>query len=596
MSAYRINFSWTKWVATSSGALIVLGLTGLLLGLTTGAFIDPELGDLRRPMFLGRSSGMSQGSAYYAFTASALLLNTGATVLTWLLLALGIQWLRSRSTGLAWPTQSSCADRTGPFNTADAFGTPQPRLAPIDLIGALGPGIVAFVLASWGNEFSMFQHADEAKKVDFVMTGKDDFHHPALMLNLVRVILSLAPSTFTPTPEFTVLMGRTLSAIAVGVAAGGTFLLGKKFLRPPWAHLAAYLFALSPVVVVHGHYFKEDALFSACLTLFLLALTTDGRMARLATALTFGLACATQYKALLLLPVYLMVRPPRPQEGLAALGIGLLAQGPALWRDTAFARGSVGQLGHALGGHDVLIFSTLDLGSYHLWHSLVPGLGLPLVLVALVGLIALPPSRMPRWLLLVVLLFYCTAELSPMKPWPDFQRYMMPIAGPLTLIAALFLQTLSQLRHRFASKVATLIGVALLLLAMRSAVEIVRTISLEDTRERAAQHARELVRKTPTKKRVLWERYAHPRREGVESVADHSPSELRSLGFTNVVFSSFLVDRVREGRRRGLQHRSIDVRAKNYDELLSLPHHRIAAESGPVAYFQPTIYVVELGE
>lgn len=45
---------------------------------------------------------------------------------------------------------------------------------------------LSLTLTWTNNNFPLGYHFDEPKKVTFIITGEQDFHHPILMLELVR--------------------------------------------------------------------------------------------------------------------------------------------------------------------------------------------------------------------------------------------------------------------------------------------------------------------------------------------------------------------------------------------------------------------------
>ena len=95
---------------------------------------------------------------------------------------------------------------------------------------------------------------------------------------------------------------------------------------------------------------------------------------------------------------------------------------------------------HAMFGHGDLVISPWTYGwTFHLTRSLYPGVGLPLLLMALLGL-ALSfwvRERGVRLGVFTVVAWYLLHESSPLKPPPNFDRYMDPIL-PLLCGAASF--------------------------------------------------------------------------------------------------------------------------------------------------------------
>jgi hypothetical protein len=121
-----------------------------------------------------------------------------------------------------------------------------------------------------------------------------------------------------------------------------------------------------------------------------------------------------------------------------AVAAFLIVELPALRHLTRFRHGMTFEFGHSLKGHDVPLSLNLTRGVFHhLSQSLWPNLGLPLLALGLIGLAAplIAPSerRMPLMLIANFAVFH---EASPLKPFPDFARYMLPLAPLLAILAS----------------------------------------------------------------------------------------------------------------------------------------------------------------
>jgi 4-amino-4-deoxy-L-arabinose transferase-like glycosyltransferase len=84
---------------------------------------------------------------------------------------------------------------------------------------------------------------------------------------------------------------------------------------------------------------------------------------------------------------------------------------------------------------------------FHLRESLWPGLGTPLLALGLIGLaapfVAARERRMPLALIAsFTLLWYAVHEATPLKPFPDFSRYMLPLVPLLVILGASFIYEL----------------------------------------------------------------------------------------------------------------------------------------------------------
>ena len=127
----------------------------------------------------------------------------------------------------------------------------------------------SLALGLWNNDFPLGYHPDEVKKVGFIATGTQDFHLPILLLQLTRAANAFAR---LEGGQEIVELGRAVSAVAGACIVVLSFLLARQILPPLGSLLVAALTAVSPILVVHAHYLKEDMVFTACALAALLAL------------------------------------------------------------------------------------------------------------------------------------------------------------------------------------------------------------------------------------------------------------------------------------------------------------------------------------
>jgi len=166
------------------------------------------------------------------------------------------------------------------------------RLLPVPLTLALGAALL-FAAALWldtrQNGFPFFYHPDEPDKVDQLITGKWNFHHPLLMLGSAEVARKALGVPAREQPL--VVLGRWCSAL---FSAGGVlaFALLAWRARGWGGFVIVGLLLLSQHQVFElAHYFKEDtALFCAVALAFLALHFYHGRPGWSAAALA-GAAC-----------------------------------------------------------------------------------------------------------------------------------------------------------------------------------------------------------------------------------------------------------------------------------------------------------------
>jgi 4-amino-4-deoxy-L-arabinose transferase-like glycosyltransferase len=248
-----------------------------------------------------------------------------------------------------------------------------------------------------------------------------------------------------------------------------TFRLARLVLPDIPALAASAATAMVPLVTVHARIFKEDIFVAPFL---LLALATLIELLRepapwraVLLGVFAGLAAGSKYIGLLFLPFALaaiwFVPGPgaerRGQRMLTVAGIAglvfFLIEIPALRHLTRLRNGVSYELGHAALGHDVPLPIWLTFGGLHLTQSLWPGLGVPLLVLGLIGLaaplLAPPERRMPLALIACFsLIWYAVHETTPLKPYPDVSRYMLTLAPLLIILATSFLYELLVRRDR----------------------------------------------------------------------------------------------------------------------------------------------------
>lgn len=315
-------------------------------------------------------------------------------------------------------------------------------------------------------DFPLGTLGDEYVKLQAVRTGRYNYFHPLVMIDLAQAATLVVQA---PDLQSLVELGRFCSALAGGLLVFATFKLARLVLPDLPALAVAAATAATPLVTVHARIFKEDIFVAAFIVLALAALIRLLRSPapHRAAVLGFfaGLAAGSKYIGALILPfavaAILLVPTPGPERRLlrattvtgGAIVTFLLVMLPAIRRMNRWRRGMNFELGHSLKGHDIPLPLELTEGMFHLRESLWPGLGTPLLVIGLIGLaaplIAPKERRMPLALIVSFsLLWYVIHEMSPLKPYPDFARYMLPLAPLLAILAASFIYELLSRRDR----------------------------------------------------------------------------------------------------------------------------------------------------
>ena len=200
------------------------------------------------------------------------------------------------------------------------------------LAGVVACAALLFAATLWldtrQNGFPFFYHPDEPDKVDQLITGKWNFHHPLLMLGTAEIAKRVAGVPNEEQPL--VVLGRWCSA---AFAAGGVTafaLLGWRLRGWGGFWLTGLLLGTQHQVYELAHYFKEDTALFCAVGLVFLALHVHHTRPRWSTAAMLGVACglavsAKYLGAVMLIPaVVIMVLAQRGTRVSGVQWAGLL--------------------------------------------------------------------------------------------------------------------------------------------------------------------------------------------------------------------------------------------------------------------------------
>ena len=262
------------------------------------------------------------------------------------------------------------------------------------------------------------------------------------------------------------LMGRLVTALMGIATIPVIFGIGRRLYRDHVGLFAALLYAIAPLAVVHAHFFTVDVpstLFVALALLYAARLLENVTTRDIVLAGVWtGLAAATKYNAVLvgIAPLAaLFLTPAKEGENstrltrkpflsviilLASIIFTFLIACPGVWLNfEAFWNGIPNYPGsgvryelfeHSREGHGELFLKTGIGAMYHLLISLPQGLGIPFVLLFLVGLGVAIRHRTPadKMLLAFFFLAYLLYSLSAVR----FARYMLPLFPVICVLAA----------------------------------------------------------------------------------------------------------------------------------------------------------------
>ncbi len=462
--------------------------------------------------------------------------------------------------------------------------------------------ILSAFLYLWNNNFPIGYHGDEGKKIHFALTNTQDFQHPLLLLQAIRAangFLNLAPPGVA-------LLGRSLSALYAVLLVAFFYLLVRDLLPFPYDLLSTFALGTSPILVVHAHYIKEDVLLTMLCVLSLLGLfrflKQPGRANAALLGLFTGLALAAHYKALLLVGLYAALPViARDYSGkflrrlllaaAVAAGVFVVIDYPLISEFGTFQQGFVWDVRHASHGHVLRIYPLEHWFGFHLIYSIVPGMTAAATLAALGSLAYFLVRRrlllQEKIFVLYLLLFHAAIELSPLKPAPDFMRYVLPEIPMLIYFAFKGLHALETASPFPGAKViARGLAVVVIALPLESAVRLDYYLN-RDTRAQAERYIAE------QRRRAIFEWYGGARAQ-VISVAEVDIDAARQNGVAFLVASSFQYDRYLYGATLKDQPSQVHRLAAVYRELFTYPYVEFAPAYRSFAFSNPTVRVIDI--
>ncbi len=261
------------------------------------------------------------------------------------------------------------------------------------------------------------------------------------------------------------LAGRAMTALLGAATIPLLFALGTRLFGRQTGLGGALLYAVAPLAVVHAHFLTVDVPATFFVTL---ALWASSRLLDVETmsvkqawgaytlaGVACGLCAATKYNTglVLIAPLvahYLTRNPNACQLHrkahfvvmLIAAGFAFIVGCPgplinwdAFWNGTYYGTGVRYELfEHSRTGHGLLFVNTGPGWWYHLAVSLPYGLGIPLLLLSLAGLVYACRQRSRGDILLLAfwMLYFGATGFSAVR----FARYMLPLFPVLCLFAA----------------------------------------------------------------------------------------------------------------------------------------------------------------
>ncbi len=164
------------------------------------------------------------------------------------------------------------------------------RLRTVHLPLAVLLFALCLFLYTRGNTFPYFYHPDEPDKVEQVITGNWNFHHPLLLLSTTKLVVHLP--VFEKSRQGIAVAGRWVSAAFAAMAVVALTLLAFCYRGVPGAISVGLLLTLNHQFFELSHYLKEDTALLAGIALTFLALAVFWQKPSLPSTACLGAACA----------------------------------------------------------------------------------------------------------------------------------------------------------------------------------------------------------------------------------------------------------------------------------------------------------------
>ncbi|MCJ7667549.1 MAG: glycosyltransferase family 39 protein [Anaerolineae bacterium] len=391
-----------------------------------------------------------------------------------------------------------------------------------------------------------------------------------------------------PTPFY--LMGRILAASLGTATVGLVYLLGKRAYSAATGLIGALFMAFAPLHVEESHYALLDVpctFFILLSSIFILSVLIKGRRQDyLLAGFLAGLATAVKYNALfLILPFILaqfqgswsrgksakgMFLDTNIYLGLASMALGFFLGSPYTILDWRHSWLELAMLSSRVSSGTHLGFE--DIGSgwiYHLTVNLRDGLGLSLLVVALLGVCyaSYRHKDVDKVLVSFPLVYYAIIGSSRVV----FPRYVLPLLPFLLLLGAEVVVEGTSRFLRGSARSYALTGISLALVAMpafRVTIEDY-ALTLHDTRTTAYEWVEANI---PKGARLLVGDYGPPRLE-----ANYEVFHLSAFGLVNE--PNDLGYDIEEVRERGIEY--VIISSLVYERHLNSPDYY----PGEVAFY-----------
>ena len=254
-------------------------------------------------------------------------------------------------------------------------------------------------------------------------------------------------------PQSFYLIGRLINVAAGTLTAVLFFFMAKKAYSRRVGALAALFLALNFLHIRESHYARPDILAGVFMApAFIFMLSLKNKKEYFLTGMFVGLAASVKYQyVLILVPALAAHFLPGPSSEKKSFGARLREPGPAVMLLASFlaffatSPYIVLHLGEtlrsivSLSGHErtlMALYGFKNSFDFHFRFSFLQGIGLPLLIAALLGILLSLPR--PKKADLIFLIFGAVYYLVITLCGSIYMRYALPLLLPLLLFAAKF--------------------------------------------------------------------------------------------------------------------------------------------------------------
>ena len=460
--------------------------------------------------------------------------------------------------------------------------------------------VLSFSLFSWNNNFTLGFHVDEVRKVDLIRYDLNEYKHPLYMRESVKPILNLLDIP-KDDPQKIARVCRYWAAFHGAAIVVFAFLLMLSLASFGIALSTTVLLMSMPIMAVHSHYFKEDVFFLAFLVagLYLMRheLKSKKLITLLLTGIALGLMLSTHYKSAVFMLIFLLMHLLELKNLKRTLLMGLVSglvflvvnfslftEFELFWTDLVY------EYDHFKDGHSFPITLGQTFGLFYIRQTFIPELGIVSLIVLAFFLIykrEMFKDSIPKWIGLMILIYWLTIEISPNKVHPNISRYALPMV-PLLLV--LFSSSLDRLPAKFKNAAIVLVVGMSIYPAMHTYQYL--SIFKDDTRTQVLEDWWD------NRDSCYYELYALPHKDqnDQEFLYELDLDSLINEGYTKATISGFWYERFFYGMNLRGASEEVIYKGRFYSLALECSTKEYLPRYEPYAFSNPEVYQFDLVE